>query len=71
MLGKWGSIGAAWVISDVFTLLQLGWVKVHLPEMYAFTIGVASQAANAIHVVCVEGWTVVREVTVAVASNTS
>lgn len=71
MLQKWGSLGAAWMMSDVFTLLQLGWLKAKLPEVYEWTMGFVSPISMSIHTLVVESWSVIREVAVSVASNTS
>lgn len=71
MINKWGSIGAAWVMSDVFTLLQLGWLKAKLPELYEWTMGVVSPISMGIHTFVVESWYVAKEVIVSVAGNTS
>lgn len=71
MLHKYGTIGAAWVMSDIFTLLQLGWLKAKLPSVYEWTMEVVTPISVGIHMLAVETWTLAKEVAVAIASNTS
>jgi hypothetical protein len=71
MLSKYGTLGAAWVASDVFTLLQLGWLKAKLPGVYEWTMEIVTPVSLGIHTLAVETWALAKEVAVAVASNTS
>lgn len=71
MFEKWGSVGAAWVVSDVFTLLQLGWLKAKLPDLYEWTMDGVSSISMAIHTIVVEAWHVVKELIVAITANSS
>jgi hypothetical protein len=70
MIEKWGSVGAAWVVSDIFTLLQLGWLKAQLPELYNWTMDGVSAISMGIHTCVVEAWGVVKELAV-IAVNSS
>lgn len=71
MLNKYGSIGTAWVASDAFTLLQLGWLKAKLPHVYEWTMDIVSPISLGIHTFVVESWAEAKEIVVSIAANTS
>jgi hypothetical protein len=63
--------GSAWIASDVYSLLQLAWLKQVFPHIYEGTMAFVSPIAMYIHVTALSAWAVARELAVEIAANTS
>jgi hypothetical protein len=68
---KWLGLSAAWVMSDVTTMLQLSWMKQMWPSAYDFSIGVFSPISMGLHNLVVAAWAEASELAGALLVNTS
>jgi hypothetical protein len=68
---KWLPIAGAWVASDWFSLLQLGWLKGQWPAMYDGVMNFVMPISMGIHTFVVATWNVTKDLVLDIAANTS